>query len=779
MSILIALYLAFGFMVFVLGMQSLLFVPLSLAYRRWKRRLLASCRDVDPPSVSVVVPAYNEEQTIALSVNAILQSDYPSFEVIVVNDGSTDATEQCLEPFIRAQSIVYLRQPNGGKASALNAGIAHARGDIIVFTDADSLMLPDTIARMAMWFSNPDVQAVSGNDAPVAPATALQKLLAITTHIGSGLVRRALSVAGVLPVISGNNGAVRASVLKQVGGFDNIWGEDLDLTFKLHEIGARIVFDPDAMVLCEVPRTFGALWRQRVRWTRSFIRICATHRKLFFTPAHRPFSLYLPLNYLNLIAVPVLQFLTLLALPFVLGEGVYRPGGAVDVIAFTGIATFLAMAAFSTIVDRAPRDLSYLPVFGLFILPVSYFLTAVVLHSIGRELVRAREHWSKSERRRLADIPAARRRPGLRIGLPAIAIVAAAVVFVSTRPAMEHPSPVPVSPASPSLSIATHFDAWTRPADAISSVLGRNDAGIISSVGVGVGRYEWNFFRWEGHEELWSNDQRYADVDLLDDATTRLHSQGKSVVAILDVFSPNYLRQYPRSAAVDINGQPSSEQVCFAELVEGDFGGRIRELTKYLASHYSVDAIALTELDYNRYCYDDRCLHMFRDSTGHQDWPRNMFGSIDRNDDRLGEWRSRTFTTFLRAIADTLHRYGKKLLVDVPLHYDRMAHQGRESGLFYPYVLDAADGIIVWDYFYLDGRSPETSREVAQFFSQRYDPSRVILSIGLWGKEKPVTPGEAAEAVAFALDGGARNLWITPNHLITQAHWDSLLSRMR
>ena len=130
---------------------------------------------------------------------------------------------------------------------------------------------------------------------------------------------------------------------------------------------------------------------------------------------------------------------------------------------------------------------------------------------------------------------------------------------------------------------------------------------------------------------------------------------------------------------------------------------------------------------------------------------------------------------FLKEISDTVHKYGKKLFVDVSIEWGHMNQEGLTSGLYYPKILNIADYIVVWDYFYLENRPPETSEEIAEFFTTRYDPQKVIISIGLWGKDKRVSPEELVTAVFSSLKGGAKNLWITPNHLLTDAHWQLLL----
>ncbi|MGB8931594.1 MAG: glycosyltransferase, partial [Anaeromyxobacteraceae bacterium] len=399
MTLLHGIFAAFGLAVLLLGIQGVVYLPLTVAYELWKRRTLARIAPFRG-RVSVVVPAFDEERTLRDAVQSILASDWPDLEVIVVDDGSRDRTSEVVRDLADAGRIRLIRQENGGKASALNAGIAAATGEVVLYTDADSVFLPDTIPLTVRWFGDPRVDAVCGNDAPLRPGTALQKLMVVTTHIGTGFVRRALSIIGSLPIISGNLGAIRRSVLAEIGGFERIWGEDLEITFRLHRHGKRIVFDPEPKVLAECPATLGALWRQRVRWVRSYLKVAFRYPDLFFHRARWPFSLYLPLNFASMAVVPILQVILLVLLPVAASERWIVLRGPLDLLAWLGLGFFYAVAVYATLLDRAPQDLRWL-LHALLIVPLSFFYDAVVIHSWWKELTGAEEAWGKLERRPL------------------------------------------------------------------------------------------------------------------------------------------------------------------------------------------------------------------------------------------------------------------------------------------------------------------------------------------------------------------------------------------
>ncbi len=773
-----ALAFVFGAAALLLTLQLLAFVPATLLYGPWKRRALR--RLASAPfrgRVSVLVPAYNEERTIRACVESVLASDYPDLEVVVIDDGSTDGTAAAVDDLAEGGRIRLLRQANGGKARALNRGIAQATGEVVLFTDADSLFGPGTVGQMARWFADPGLHAVCGNDRPLHVRAPLQKALAVTTHIGTGFVRRALSMAGVLPIITGNLGAVRTETLREVGGFQPVWGEDLELTFRLHAARRRIVFDPEPEVRADCPAGLAALWRQRVRWARSYIKIVRRHRRLLSPRAAFPFSLYLPLNAFAQVVVPLLQ---LAALPLLFrmemtgGDAWARLAGA---LLYLGLLSFVAVAVFSIVLDRDWRTLRYVPLTALLIVPLSYFYNLVVLTSVWKELRGEAEHWGKLER-----VPggALARWGGASLALAGAGILGGAVLAgVAGSNTLSRRAPEPGWRApyvrGGVMALATHFDPWPSWPSAATSVLDNPSARGMGIVGVAAGRPEWTYFRWEGHRDRWSNTQRNEAADVLGETVRAFQQRGVGTVAILDAYSPGLVAASPAKAAVRFDGEKSAEQVEFMELVEGAYGREVIDLLGYLARAYPLEGVALTELGYHSFCYDDRCLASYRARTGRADWPRRANGVVNADDPSVWAWRNEKMEGFLARAAAAVHASRRRLYVDVPVSWDDLSRQGRDSGLDYARVLRHADRIVVWDYFAMDGRPPESSRDLVRALRRSVPPDRVFVSIGLWtpsGEAMP--PEEFRRAVADSVEAGMPNLWITPNHLMTPAHWAAL-----
>jgi len=782
MELLRTLFWSFGLVVFLLGIQGMLYFPLTIAYEIWKRRAL---RRLAPfrERVSVVVPAYNEERTIRVAVETLLESEYPDLEVIVVDDGSQDGTADRLLDLHQQGRIRLIRRQNAGKAAALNAGIAAATGEVVLYTDADSLFLRETVAKTVRWFADPSVDAVCGNDVPLRARTGLQKLLAVTTHIGTGYVRRALSVIGCLPIISGNLGAVRRRVLDEIGGFRQLWGEDLEITWRLHRHRKRIVFDPEPVVLADCPATFAALWKQRVRWMRSYLKVAALHRGLFFRRDAWPFSLYLPVNFVNMALVPALQAFLLLALPLALTRGWLPIDGPWEVASWLGLSFFFAVAIYAILLDRDPGDLLYLP-WGALIVPVSYFYNAVALYSWWKEMRNAEEKWEKI--RRLGPEPAVPRSYGFAVSLVAVAIAGGVATWTwmmrerAEAPAFAAPHLSGEEAARPAfhLSVSTHFDAWPDWRDATRKVLDRPLIDLGEMIGIGAGRTEWTYFRWAKHEDRWSNHQRGEAKDLLLIASRELHGKGFKVAAFIDLYAPKWIQTHPGTGAIQADGAPHPEQVSLTELAEGEFGNLVVEMIGYIAANYPVDAIDVTEAAYRHTSFGSRDLASYAKATGRAAWPRDWRGRVDVDDPSIWEWKSALVEKFVSRAAAAAHEHGKPLYLDVAASWKDLRRDGKDHGHDYARLQRVADRLVVWNYFALEGLPPSASRDLAARLSSTLMPGRWTLSLGLWGRDgKAISPADLSAALAASIEGGARHIWVTPNDQITDAHWNAVLRR--
>jgi cellulose synthase/poly-beta-1,6-N-acetylglucosamine synthase-like glycosyltransferase/peptidoglycan/xylan/chitin deacetylase (PgdA/CDA1 family) len=229
--------------------------------------------------VSVIVPAYNEAANIAGTVRSLARNDYPWLEVIVVDDGSTDGTADIVER-LHLPMVTVIRQRNAGKPAALNTGIRHAVGELLVLVDGDTVFQPDAVGRLVQPFRDPGVGAVSGNTKVANRKGLLGRWQHLEYVIGFNLDRRMFDIARCMPTVPGAIGAFRRSAVHRVGGVSaQTLAEDTDFTMAVIRAGWRVVYEPAAVAWTEAPSTLRQLWRQRYRWCYGTMQAMWKHRK--------------------------------------------------------------------------------------------------------------------------------------------------------------------------------------------------------------------------------------------------------------------------------------------------------------------------------------------------------------------------------------------------------------------------------------------------------------------------------------------------------------------
>ncbi|KPC66098.1 bifunctional polysaccharide deacetylase/glycosyltransferase family 2 protein [Streptomyces chattanoogensis] len=235
-------------------------------------------REVTDP-VTVLVPAYNEEAGIESTVRSLLASTHRQLQIIVIDDGSTDRTAD-LAGRIDDPRVLVIRQPNAGKAAALNTGLAHAGHDIVVMVDADTVFEPDAVQRLIQPLAHPAVGAVSGNTKVGNRRRLLGRWQHLEYVFGFNLDRRMFEVLECMPTVPGAIGAFRRDALMGVGGVsEDTLAEDTDLTMALWQAGWRVVYEENAIAWTEVPTSLRQLWRQRYRWCYGTLQAMWKHRR--------------------------------------------------------------------------------------------------------------------------------------------------------------------------------------------------------------------------------------------------------------------------------------------------------------------------------------------------------------------------------------------------------------------------------------------------------------------------------------------------------------------
>ncbi|MCK5067980.1 MAG: glycosyltransferase family 2 protein [Bacteroidales bacterium] len=316
------------------------------------------------PSLSVIAPAYNESRTIVDNIRTLLSLYYNNYEVVVINDGSSDDS---LDKIIKAYELekvnyyfdyhlpcerirgVYKSQnrsfkrltvidkQNGGKADTLNAGLNVCRNDLVVSIDADSIMEPDALLKLVKPFMEAKEKRVIGAGGVIRIANSCEisgghikkvnlpkqflpraQVMEYTRAFLMG--RMAWSELDGLLLISGALGMFDREIVIQSGGYStNTVGEDMELVVRIrrymadNKLDYDVVYIPDPLCWTEVPSNWKILARQRSRWTRGTMETLITHRKLFFNRKYGKLGMlgypyWLVFEYL----APIIEFLGIL-----------------------------------------------------------------------------------------------------------------------------------------------------------------------------------------------------------------------------------------------------------------------------------------------------------------------------------------------------------------------------------------------------------------------------------------------------------------------------------
>ncbi len=261
------------------------------------------------PRVAVLIPAYNEEKVIARTIRSVLMSNYKNIRIIVIDDGSKDATYKvATETYAKEIAdgrVTVLTKANGGKAEALNYALEYTDEEIYVGIDADGVIAHDAIGRMICHFANPEIGAVAGNAKVGNRVNLWTRWQALEYITSQNFERRALDLFDVVMVVPGAIGAWRTAAVRAGGGYhpDTV-AEDADLTMNLLEQGYAVIYDDQALAFTEAPINANGLARQRFRWSFGILQAIFKHKGaiarrramgLFALPNILIFQILLPL----------------------------------------------------------------------------------------------------------------------------------------------------------------------------------------------------------------------------------------------------------------------------------------------------------------------------------------------------------------------------------------------------------------------------------------------------------------------------------------------------
>jgi cellulose synthase/poly-beta-1,6-N-acetylglucosamine synthase-like glycosyltransferase/peptidoglycan/xylan/chitin deacetylase (PgdA/CDA1 family) len=372
-------------------MRALVLASLARRHARSVRRESAVTHK---PPVSIIVPAYNEAVGIARALRSLAASEYPDFEIIVVDDGSVDATPTIADS-LRLPNTRVISQTNAGKAAALNRGLAAAGHQTIAMVDADTVFEPDTLMRLVQPLRDPDVGAVAGNTKVGNRRGLIGRWQHIEYVLGFNLDRRMYDVLQCMPTVPGAIGAFRREALAAIGGVSTATlAEDTDITIAIGRKGWRVVYAEDARAWTEAPASLGALWRQRYRWSYGTMQAVWKHRAALWHPKEKRIGRRgLPYLVLFQIALPLLA--PLVDVFALYGVAFLNPLPVVTYwMGFNALQLALGWYAFR-LDGESRRVLWALPLQQLVYRQLMYL---VVIESVASALLGLRLRWQHLER---------------------------------------------------------------------------------------------------------------------------------------------------------------------------------------------------------------------------------------------------------------------------------------------------------------------------------------------------------------------------------------------
>ncbi|MFI1004013.1 bifunctional polysaccharide deacetylase/glycosyltransferase family 2 protein [Streptomyces galbus] len=389
----------------VLGRFAMMLVLARRHHRLRNRRRFSWGPAVTRP-VSVIVPAYNEKECIANTLESLARSTHP-IEVLVVDDGSTDGTSEIARAAadrLGMRNVRIVRQENAGKPAALNHGVRSARHDIVVMMDGDTVFEPDTVRQLVQPFADPRVGAVAGNAKVGNRDTLIGAWQHIEYVMGFNLDRRMYDLLGCMPTIPGAVGAFRREAVLEVGGMsEDTLAEDTDITIALHRAGRQVVYQEHARAWTEAPGSLKQLWSQRYRWSYGTMQALWKHRRSLTDrgPSGRFGRVGMPLVVLFQVVTPV--FAPLIDV-FTVYSMVFVDFRAALLAWLAVLGVQLLCAAYAFRLDR--EKYRYLLMMPLQQLAYRQMMYLVLIHSCVTALTGGRLRWQKLKRTGEVGTPA-------------------------------------------------------------------------------------------------------------------------------------------------------------------------------------------------------------------------------------------------------------------------------------------------------------------------------------------------------------------------------------
>lgn len=370
--------------------QTMLFVPLAIKSVTRESMLR---EPVELPRMSVLVPAYNEEKVIRTTLEALLATDYPDKEIIAIDDGSKDDTLRIMSEYKDRVKVVH--KENGGKASALNAGMLYATGSIMVILDADTIIGNSALRHIAKSFADENVVAVAGNIKIRNRINTLTWCQALEYLSGIQIMRRGLDYFGAITIVPGALGAFRKSKLEEAGSYHKeTLVEDFDATIKVLRSGMVVSGNNSAIAYTQAPQKLADFYKQRKRWYRGNLQVLRRHSDILLNPRFGYLQRFsYPLLAIHMLVIP---FASLLVMAFAVYQLIL---GNYSFVAFTLGMFVLLQYLLSAMAVRMDKDDKRMILYSVFlVIGYKQIVDILQLKAVAEEFIGLKAKWTSAQR---------------------------------------------------------------------------------------------------------------------------------------------------------------------------------------------------------------------------------------------------------------------------------------------------------------------------------------------------------------------------------------------
>jgi cellulose synthase/poly-beta-1,6-N-acetylglucosamine synthase-like glycosyltransferase len=349
-----------------------------LIYFKNRKNLFSYPKTQKKYSVSVLIPAWNEEKTIKKTIESIFNIDYEIKELIVLNDGSTDKTRKIVEELQKKYSnLKLINKENSSKGDSLNQGIKVAKGELVVVVDADSYPAKDSFRKLVGFFDDEKVGAATCVFIPRNNNTFFEKLQDTEYHV-IAFTRKLMGYVDAIYVTPGPLAMYRKTALQKIGGFDkNNLTEDIEIAWSLTGAGYKREMCLDTYATTTVPKTLKPWYRQRRRWNVGGLQCISKYKNSFFKK--------------GMLGAFILPFFTIQLFLGVLGLGVFLYVNLRRIISNYLLAAYSVHAGVPVLTMNnlliTPSFLNYL---GVLLFIVGFAFTIIVLSIMKSKVLKKR-----------------------------------------------------------------------------------------------------------------------------------------------------------------------------------------------------------------------------------------------------------------------------------------------------------------------------------------------------------------------------------------------------